>query len=379
MNKGNLSRIMVIVMIACLTSMLLAGACAKPAPAPTTPPTPAPVASPTPKPAPAPSTAPKESAAEFYKNNAVTLVVPYAAGGGNDVEARQWAAFWPDITGGSITVKNVTGGGGIKGINDVWDAKLDGLTIGMSVYSGIALNHIFKEPGMKFDMAKFNWMGWIGRHGYVAALGVKSPYETATDLKKAKGKGLKAPGSGGIMQVASAMVWYLWDLQDARVVLGFAGGPERALALGRGEMDMMTINAVDLGQWIDKAMVKPPFVTLESKRSKVWPNTPAVPEVIEMTPEKQKFWAIYESLSMSMAFFAPPGLPKERIDFLRDTFSKIVAYKPYVDNATKRLGSELLLPPATAKEVTEATAKLTVMSEADLANFVKLVDSYTAK
>jgi tripartite-type tricarboxylate transporter receptor subunit TctC len=319
-----------------------------------------------------------KTAADFYKENRVTLMVPFSAGGGTDVEARLWAAFWANITGGSIIVKNLPGGGGIKAVNAVYAAKPDGLTMGILSLSTLSLNHIFKEPGVKYDIGKFNYLGWIGRYDLVAALSSRSSYTTLEDLKKAKPKGLKAAAAGRTMEISAAMTWHLLDLNKCVVVSGFAGGPERALAVGRGEADMMTTDAPDLRQWHGQGYTKSPFIYLSSERTDLWPKTPAVSEAIDMTPKKTRLWEIYSSLSPSRPIFLPPGVPNDRIEFLRDAFVKIVTYKGYRKTVKKAYG---IAQPRhkTGEEVVKIVTKLAAKSESELAEFVKTLDSYVKK
>jgi tripartite-type tricarboxylate transporter receptor subunit TctC len=46
---------------------------------------------------------------------AVTLVVPYGAGGSTDIMARVMAQYLPPISGQPTVVENRTGGGGLVG------------------------------------------------------------------------------------------------------------------------------------------------------------------------------------------------------------------------------------------------------------------------
>ena len=50
------------------------------------------------------------TAAEFYKKNPLTIVVPFGPGGGTDFYGRTMSAFWPDVTNGAAAmVKNMPG------------------------------------------------------------------------------------------------------------------------------------------------------------------------------------------------------------------------------------------------------------------------------
>ena len=68
---------------------------------------------------------------DFYKNNMVTLIVNGGVGGGTDYAGRVLASYWGETTGGPpMEVRVMSGGGGIEGLNYVYNAEPDGLTIG---------------------------------------------------------------------------------------------------------------------------------------------------------------------------------------------------------------------------------------------------------
>jgi tripartite-type tricarboxylate transporter receptor subunit TctC len=99
-----------------------------------------------------------EDAAQFYANNVTVAVVPYGAEGGVDFAARLFASYWSDVTGGSMIVKNKTGGGGLVGTNFAYNAKPDGKTIGTGILGATVLAPaLLKESGVQFDVQKIQW------------------------------------------------------------------------------------------------------------------------------------------------------------------------------------------------------------------------------
>src|ERR1044071_5112589 len=67
--------------------------------------------------------------AQSYPSRAITMVVPFAAGGTFDVLGRIIAARMAELLGQSIVVENVTGAGGIVGVTRVINAAPDGYTL----------------------------------------------------------------------------------------------------------------------------------------------------------------------------------------------------------------------------------------------------------
>ncbi|MFP4152144.1 MAG: tripartite tricarboxylate transporter substrate-binding protein, partial [Alkalispirochaeta sp.] len=59
----------------------------------------------------------------------INLIVPYAAGGNSDFNARAIAKYLPEILDQPVVVTNVPGSGGTIGAAQVKDAEPDGYTI----------------------------------------------------------------------------------------------------------------------------------------------------------------------------------------------------------------------------------------------------------
>ncbi len=68
--------------------------------------------------------------AEFPKDKAITMVIPFGAGGGADSIGRVFAVAMQEVLGQDIIAKNFTGTAGTVGAGQVAGAKGDGYTIG---------------------------------------------------------------------------------------------------------------------------------------------------------------------------------------------------------------------------------------------------------
>src|ERR671916_1985087 len=68
-------------------------------------------------------------AAAAYPERAITMVVPFAAGGTTDVVARIMADNMSRTLGQQLVVENVTGAGGTVGVTRVSKAEPDGYTV----------------------------------------------------------------------------------------------------------------------------------------------------------------------------------------------------------------------------------------------------------
>lgn len=71
------------------------------------------------------------SALANYPNRPITIIVPWAAGGGTDAAARMIATLIEKSLGQPVAVVNRTGGNGIVGHTAIATAKPDGYTLGL--------------------------------------------------------------------------------------------------------------------------------------------------------------------------------------------------------------------------------------------------------
>jgi len=81
-----------------------------------------------------------EDSAAGYPTRPITLVVPYAAGGGNDVLARAVAEPMGKMLGQSVVVENHGGAGGSIGTRLVAKAAPDGYTLGLGGTGTLAID-----------------------------------------------------------------------------------------------------------------------------------------------------------------------------------------------------------------------------------------------
>ena len=88
----------------------------------------------------------QESAASF-PSRALTLVVPFAAGGGNDILGRIIAPPLSDVLKQPVIIENVAGAGGMTGASRVARAAPDGYTFGLGTVGSHAFNQtLYKRP-----------------------------------------------------------------------------------------------------------------------------------------------------------------------------------------------------------------------------------------
>src|SRR2546426_8695591 len=80
------------------------------------------------------------AAAQDYPSRPITLVVPYAAGGGNDAMARIVAERMSKSLGQQIVIENRGGAGGSIATRQVARVEADGYTLGLGGTGTLAID-----------------------------------------------------------------------------------------------------------------------------------------------------------------------------------------------------------------------------------------------
>jgi len=137
--------------------------------------------------------------AENYPIRPITMIVPHAVAGTNDIVGRLIAPPFGEALGGSVLVENRPGAAGNIGTQSVSRAPKDGYTLLLTINSSHAINPaLYKNPG--FDpLADFVFLSYIGATPYVLVTNPSSPYKSLADVVAAAKKkpGEVAYGSGG--------------------------------------------------------------------------------------------------------------------------------------------------------------------------------------
>lgn len=316
------------------------------------------------------------SAADFFRSNVVSIVVPYVPGGTTDIAARVFASYWTEATGGRMIVENKDGGGGIFGANYVYAAKPDGLTMAVGIPgAGLLSPALGQDPAVKYDLNKLNWIEATNA-GEVnsLAVGPKSPYQSMGDFSKASGLKFASSSRYGTTSLGAALFIELFALKDARIVTGYGGTPEAILAVAKGEVDAYVSSG--LMDSLGKGLIKKPLVVEDFQRSANYPDVPAIPELLKLSPDQENLLKTLIALAAGQVFWLPPGVPQDRVDFVRNTFDKIAASDAFKKQSL--LTWPIYVKPINGKDFTaQIQATLAVVTPQKYSELKLLVDKYT--
>jgi tripartite-type tricarboxylate transporter receptor subunit TctC len=120
--------------------------------------------------------------AQDYPSRPITLIVPYAAGGGNDAMARVAADKMSKTLGQQIVIENRGGAGGTIATRQVAKAEPDGYTLGLGGTGTLAIGPtLYGNVG--YDPRKdFTSVGLIGTSALVVLVHPSLPVKTIPEL-----------------------------------------------------------------------------------------------------------------------------------------------------------------------------------------------------
>ena len=282
--------------------------------------------------------------ADFYHGKQVSILVGFTPGGSSSLYAQALARHMGKHLPGSPTfiVQHMPGAGGVLVTNHVYNnAARDG-TVFATTSRTTAIEPLLGNANAKFDALKFNWLGTANVEYTTCVAWHTAPVKT---LQEAMTKELIVGGSGSdATEVVFAKAANKLTGTKFKVVLGYHGSSELILAMERGETQGFcgigwTFVKLRKADWLRDKKINILFQISMQKH----PDLPDVPAIIDhaRTPEDRKvFEFLFAPQEMGRPFFAPPGVPAERVKALRDAFEKTLKDPAYLAEAEK-LGIEV--------------------------------------
>ncbi len=306
----------------------------------------------------------------FYQGKTITILVGTKAGDVYDLYPRLLAEYLPKYLPGNpnVIIQNVPGAASMIAANQIYSvSKPDGLTLG-AIYPALYFDQLSKRPEVKFDWAKFAWIGTPVTSNHLMYMRSDTPFKTIEDVRTAKA----APkcGSNGTASTGYYMPKLLEETIGTKfdIVSGYQSGQDVDLAVERGEVQCraFTITAFFAREpfisWRKRGFVNVLFQSGAKRDSRV-KDVPTIYELMDKykTNDAGRRLAkvVLAAGDFGRPIVAPPALPAERLKILRDAFDKIHKDPAYLADAEKRKleidadsGAEL---ETAAKEVLLAT------------------------
>jgi tripartite-type tricarboxylate transporter receptor subunit TctC len=266
----------------------------------------------------------QESEEAFFKGKTVKLVVGYGPGGGYDVYARMIAPHLAKALDATVVVENQPGAGGITALNRVYGAPPDGLTMMIVNGAAAALAQLVEQPSVRYDLDKMGHLGTVSASPWMWLVGPNSPFNSPEEAIKS-GKQIMWAAGGPMDGLSDGAAFTCEALKlNCRIVLGYKGSSEAALAVTKGEMDAIYVSDTSANNYVKSGQNKA-LATMGRKKSRFFPNQPTIFEAVNLTPDQQwlfDFRANVEDLGRILV--APPNMPRERLAYLQKAVQKVL-------------------------------------------------------
>jgi tripartite-type tricarboxylate transporter receptor subunit TctC len=271
--------------------------------------------------------------AQGYPAHAISLVVPYAAGGPTDTIARIMAARMSRALGQTVVVENTTGAGGSIGVGKVARAAPDGYTLSI----GNIGSHVFNGAiyQLSYDLLKdLEPVALIASNPQIVvsknAVPAKDLRELLAWVKSNQDK--VSFGTGGAGTAAHINGVYFQKVTGTQLqLIHYRGAAPAMQDLIAGRIDLTLDQAANSLPQIRAGKIRPYAVTSKS-RLEAAPEIPTVDEA----GLPGFYMAVWHGI------WLPAGTPKAVVARLNDAVTESLA-DPAVRKRLADLGQEI--PP----------------------------------
>jgi tripartite-type tricarboxylate transporter receptor subunit TctC len=257
----------------------------------------------------------------------IRFVIPYGPGGGMDLYPRTLFPFLKQYLtwkNGEIVPENLDAAAGITGSREIFFSKPDGYTIGI-IYTRAVLFPQLVGQVQKFDMSKFTYLGQFNDFPSGVWTSGKHPFlKSASDLKNPpRPLTLALPTLGEI-----GTYWMLKDKMKINVkpILGFKGSREAIMAVVQGEVDLTTNEFSTMASLYKSGDSR----ILFHFGAKPLREAPSVPSLKDLGYEE-----FAGKITVDRTLVGPPGIPKDRVEVLRQAIWKALSDPKYMELSEK--------------------------------------------
>jgi tripartite-type tricarboxylate transporter receptor subunit TctC len=265
--------------------------------------------------------------AEIYPSRPVTIVVPFAAGGGSDLLARLVAQKLEEKLGKPFIIENRPGAATTLAAMQAVRATPDGTTLMQATSSTMAIN-VSMSRKMPYEPLKdLVPVALLSSSPFFLVVNNNSPIRSVADLialAKANPNGLNygSGGPGSMHHLSTELLQSLAGIQMTHVP--YKATPPAMNDLLAGHIQVLFGDTTSTLPMIQQGAVRGVAVTT-AKRS---PAAPDIPAVAETVPG-------FESASWQM-LVAPGATPPEVVALLNRTVHAIFSEPPVIEELTKR-------------------------------------------
>jgi tripartite-type tricarboxylate transporter receptor subunit TctC len=247
--------------------------------------------------------------AQAVAERPITLVVPFAAGGGVDSTARLVAQKLAEQLRQPVVVDNVPGASGTIGTLKVARSAPDGLTLLFTVNSSITVAPLIAPSSVRYNAAKdlvavtttgFGPLVFVGKAALPPTLSGLVALAKAQPNKLTLG----TDGVGTSLHLTAEVVKQRLGISTLHVP--YKSGPQVLTDVAGGQIDLAVLPLTLAQPFIREGKVRGYGVTSRARWPSL-PETPALSEVPELAGFDMEYW---------LGIFAPAGVSARVVETL---------------------------------------------------------------
>lgn len=275
-------------------------------------------------------------ACSVLEGETVTIVVPYAPGGGYDSFARLIAPELEDAIGAQIVVENRPGAGGLAAVNEIVSAPDDGTRIAIMDGPGVAAASLADAQGADFELTDLSYVGTVSNYPIVLATSPGSDIETLDDIRNAEQISFASAGRGASDYITSALLSELYELDDAQIVTGFGGQGEAELSVVQGNVDVIA-GVLDSRLESIQAGDLEAIATIADERPDQLPDVPLLSEDDTLTEEQQDLLSAHQIIhDVGRPLVGPQTMEQEPLECLRQALTTVAEDEEFTETAAEQ-------------------------------------------
>lgn len=311
----------------------------------------------------------QSSAADFYKDKTIKVIIRSSPGGGNDYYGRLMARHMPrHIPGNPNTIPiNMKGAGGIVAANYMHNrAKRDGTEIAI-LSRAIAVVQRSKNKGVKYDVRNLIPLGSTASNTAVFLVAQTSKLKSLKDIKRG-GRvitvGTTGPGGGAYQR---SMVMKL-DGFPMKIITGYGSNGEKVLSVARGDVEMTAGSYETM-----RSAIREEKFRIIGKLGARHPELPRdLIDLRDVVSKDQRALAslLVAPLEAGRPFYTTPKVPADRVKILRSAFAAAIKDPKLLAEAKKARKNISFTDP---EQMRNTNLDILSASEMVMAQFKKLM------
>lgn len=288
---------------------------------------------------------PANSGTDFFAGKTITYIVATKAGGGYDTMGRLVAKYLEKhLAGSNVVVKNIPGAGHLIGAKTIYAADPDGLTIG-TFNTGLIYSQLTNQTDGELELGKMSWIGKAAIESRALVVSANSDLKNIDDFKNPNRKiKMAVSGKGSASDIDTLLLAKAFGL-NVQVIPGFEG-TEAEMSMLRGEIDAYVGSGSSLKPFVDNGHGR---ILLEVGGEPS--STIAQARDLATTEQSKLIIALIEAQSqLARLTVGPKDIPKDRLQTLREAYSKALA-DPELLTEAEKFGLPIM--PASGEVVAE--------------------------